>query len=178
MTFWQALFFDLPKKRKSLFFVIFYHLTSSKYRVLKCYRLYKYFGSSKNIIFKVISIRLRMSMIRFGNCDIHLKSQIGRNFKLAHPLGVVIGAGVVIDDNVTVYQNVTLGSHGKGTSLAKEYPTVKKNVIIYPGSIVIGGVTIGENSVVGANSLINRDVPPNHIAYGNPMKLKQRNMFT
>ena len=115
-------------------------------------------------------------MIRNGNCDIHVKSEIGKNFKLAHPIGVVIGAGVIIKDSVTIFQNVTLGSHGKESESTKEYPKVSNNVIIYSSSTLIGGIEIGQNSIIGANSLINKDVPPNHIAYGNPMKLKKRNI--
>ena len=176
MRLWESIIYDLPEGKRSIIYIFLFHFTNPKYRVLKTYRLAKYFGSSKYKFLRLYSQRLRFSMIRKGSCDIHTSSEIGKNFKLAHPIGIVIGAGVTIHDSVTIFQNVTLGSHGRESETKKEYPSVAKNVVIYSGSTLIGDITIGETSIIGANSFINKDVPPNHIAYGNPMKLKKRNI--
>ncbi|WP_430466746.1 serine O-acetyltransferase [Winogradskyella ouciana] len=115
-----------------------------------------------------------MRLIFKKNCDISFLSSIGNRLRLPHPLGVVIGAGVRIGNNVTIYQNVTLGSDGKDKK-EMTYPTIEDNVVIYADSMVIGNVTIGENSVVGAKTLVNVDVPPNSLAVGVPCKVINKN---
>ncbi|WP_281281569.1 serine O-acetyltransferase [Fluviicola chungangensis] len=120
---------------------------------------------------RLLASRQRVKMISQGNCDISIYSEIGKNFKLAHPLSVVIGAGVIIKDNVTIFQNVTLGSHGRKE---KQYPIIEDNVIIYTGAVVIGGISIGKNAVIGANAVVNKDIPDNHVAYGNPLIIKSK----
>jgi serine O-acetyltransferase len=174
MNLWESIVYDLPDDKRSIFYIIIFHFTNPKYRILKTYRLAKYFGSSKYKFFRLYAQRLNFSMIRKGGCDIHISCEIGKNIKLAHPIGIVIGAGVIIYDSVTIFQNVTLGSHGSESKSQKEYPIIARNVIIYAGSTLVGGIKIGENSIIGANSFINKDVPPGYIAYGNPMKLKKK----
>jgi len=173
MSLWESIVFDLPVDKRSIFYIILFHFMKPNYRILKTYRLAKYFGSSKYKFFRLYSNRLKFLMIRKSCCDIHISCEIGKNIKLAHPIGIVIGAGVIIHDSVTIFQNVTLGSHGSQSKFKKEYPIVGRNVIIYASATLLGGIKIGENSIIGANSFINKDVPPNHIAYGNPMKLKK-----
>jgi len=134
------------------------------------YRVGCYLYHSKNRFFKILASRKRMKLIFKKNCDISFLSSIGNRLRLAHPIGVVIGANVIIGKNVTIFQNVTLGSTGKFGE-DKTYPTIKDNVIIYANSMVIGDVMIGENSVIGANTLVNVDVPPNSLAVGNPCKI-------
>ena len=95
---------------------------------------------------------------------------IGKNFRIAHTVGTVIGAGTVIGNNVIIYQNVTLGSkeddHGNLT-----YPRIGDNVKIFPGSVVIGAIEIGENGIVAPNAVVLKNVPPNNKAMGIPAKL-------
>lgn len=174
MNFWHSITYDLPEGKKNIFQVFLMHYINPKYRIIKAYRLAKYFGNSKNKLFKLISARLRAKMILNYGCDLHIDSIIGKNLRLTHPIGVVIGAGVKIQNSVTIFQNVTLGSHGKENSNTKEYPVISNNVIIYSGATIIGNVTIGENSIIGANTFVNKNIPPNHIAFGNPLIIKQR----
>jgi serine O-acetyltransferase len=96
-------------------------------------------------------------------------STIGKNIKLPHPLGIVIGAGVVIKDNVTIFQQVTLG--GKGGFHKLDYPIIENNVIIYAGAKILGSVTIGQNSIIGANSVVLSDIPPDSVAVGVPARI-------
>ena len=72
---------------------------------------------------------------------------------------------IVLDDSVIVSYRVTFVAHGKG----RRFPiTLKRGCYIGAGSVILGGVTIGENSIVGAGSVVTRDVPPNRTVCGNP----------
>ena len=99
---------------------------------------------------------------KFG-CYISPKAKIGKNLKLPHPNGVVIGAEAIIGDNVTVYQNVTIGRK-EGNILG--CPTIGNNVTIYCNSVVVGDISIGDNTIIGCNSTILKSVEPNSQCVG------------
>ncbi|MGD6857605.1 serine O-acetyltransferase EpsC [Bacillus infantis] len=105
----------------------------------------------------------------FTGIEIHPGAKIGRRFFIDHGMGVVIGETCEIGDNVTVFQGVTLG--GTGKEKGKRHPTIKDNALIATGAKVLGSITIGENSKVGAGSVVLRDVPPNSTAVGIPGKV-------
>lgn len=74
--------------------------------------------------------------------------KIGKGLVLPHPQGIVIGNNVRIGNNVTIYQQVTLGrKNGK-------YPKIRSGCVIYPGAKIVGGVTVGHKSIIGANSVV------------------------
>ena len=102
----------------------------------------------------------------FTGIEIHPGAKIGRRFFIDHGMGVVIGETCEIGDNVTVYQGVTLG--GTGKEKGKRHPTMKDNVLIATGAKVLGSITIGENSKIGAGSVVLKDVPPNSTVVGIP----------
>jgi serine O-acetyltransferase len=105
----------------------------------------------------------------FTGIEIHPGAKIGRRFFIDHGMGVVIGETCEIGDNVTVFQGVTLG--GTGKEKGKRHPTIKDNALIATGAKVLGSITIGENSKVGAGSVVLRDVPPNSTVVGIPGKI-------
>jgi serine O-acetyltransferase len=105
----------------------------------------------------------------FTGIEIHPGAKIGRRFFIDHGMGVVIGETCEIGDNVTVFQGVTLG--GTGKEKGKRHPTVKDNALIATGAKVLGSITIGENSKVGAGSVVLKDVPPNSTVVGIPGKV-------
>jgi serine O-acetyltransferase len=98
--------------------------------------------------------------------EIHPGAQIGRRFFIDHGMGVVIGETTIIGDDVTVYQGVTLGGTGKETG--KRHPTIRNNVVVGSGARVLGNIVIGENSRIGAGSVVLRDVPDNSTVVGVP----------
>lgn len=173
MTFRQTLAEikgDLPASKNAYKKFITNYLYSPRFRLLLNHRLGKYFFSSKFFLFRQLGSYYKIRMVTKRNCDISYNAHIGKNVRMPHPLGIIIGDGVVINDNVMIFQQVTFGSHGKNDK-NKNYPTVEKNVKIFAGAKIIGGITIGENAVIGANALINIDVPAGATAVGIPCKI-------
>lgn len=106
------------------------------------------------------------------NIDIHPGATIGRRVFIDHGFGVVIGQTTIIEDDVLIYQGVTLG----GVSLVhgKRHPTIKSGVVIGAGAKVLGNITVGANSKIGANSVVVREVPENSTAIGIPAHVIQK----
>ncbi len=98
--------------------------------------------------------------------EIHPGARIGRCFVIDHGQGVVIGETSEIGDYVLLYQGVTLG--GTTLSQTKRHPTIENNVVIGAGAKVLGAITIGTGSRVGANSVVVKDVPPRSTVVGIP----------
>jgi serine O-acetyltransferase len=98
--------------------------------------------------------------------EIHPAACIGRGFFIDHGMGVVVGETAEIGDDVTLYQGVTLG--GTGFATGKRHPTVQDNVTIGSGAKLLGPITVGHGSKIGANSVVIHDVPPNSTVVGNP----------
>lgn len=108
--------------------------------------------------------------------EIHPGAVIGRGVFIDHGMGVVIGETCKIGDNVLIYQNATLGGTGKDTG--KRHPTVESNVMIGAGAKVLGPITIGHDSKVGAGSVVLHDVPPYSTVVGVPARITNRNDLT
>ena len=98
--------------------------------------------------------------------EIHPAATIGEGFFIDHGMGVVIGETSEIGSDVTLYQGVTLG--GTGFATGKRHPTVQDNVTIGSGAKLLGPITVGHGSKIGANSVVIHDVPANSTVVGNP----------
>jgi serine O-acetyltransferase len=98
--------------------------------------------------------------------EIHPAARIGAGMFIDHGMGVVIGETAELGDDVTLYQGVTLG--GTGFATGKRHPTVEDNVTIGSGAKLLGPITVGHGSKIGANSVVIHDVPPNSTVVGNP----------
>ena len=103
----------------------------------------------------------------YCSCDISPKAIIGDRVKFPHPLGIVIGEGVIIGDGVKIWHHVTIGSHGK-QGASKAYPVIGDNVKIYANSSILGGVKIGSAAIVGAHSLVLKNVSNRKVVAGAP----------
>lgn len=104
--------------------------------------------------------------------EIHPGATIGKGLFIDHGLGVIIGETSEIGDNVTIYQGVTLG--GTGKEHGKRHPTIGNNVMISAGAKVLGSFTVGDDSKIGAGSVVLKEVPPNSTVVGVPGKVVKR----
>lgn len=104
--------------------------------------------------------------------DIHPAATLGRRVFIDHGVGVVIGETSILGNDVIVYQQVTLG--GVSTTTGKRHPTLENGVVIGAGAKILGNITIGANSKVGANSVVVKDVPANSTAVGIPARVLKR----
>lgn len=104
--------------------------------------------------------------------EIHPAAKIGPGLFIDHGMGAVIGETAEIGANVTLYQGVTLG----GTSLekVKRHPTLGDRVVVGAGAQILGAITIGEGSRVGANAVVVKPVPPNSVVVGVPGEIVVR----
>lgn len=109
----------------------------------------------------------------FTGIEIHPGAKIGRRFFIDHGMGVVIGETCEIGNDVTIYQGVTLG--GTGKEKGKRHPTLHDNVLVATGAKVLGSITIGEGSKVGAGSVVLKDVPSDSTVVGIPGTVVIRN---
>jgi len=104
--------------------------------------------------------------------EIHPGATIGQGLFIDHGMGVVIGETAIIGDGVTLFQGVTLGGTGRET--AKRHPTLGNNVVVGTGAKVLGNIEIGENSYIGANAVIIKDVPANATVVGVPGRITRQ----
>ncbi len=105
--------------------------------------------------------------------DIHPAALLGRRLFIDHATGVVIGETAIVGSDVTLYQGVTLG--GTGTDHGKRHPTICDGVFIGNNANVLGNISVGQNSRVGAGSVVLNDVPPNSTVVGVPAHIVYRN---
>lgn len=115
---------------------------------------------------------LQYRMYQVLSIDIHPSAKIGKGIVLDHAVGTVIGETTVIEDNVFLFHQVTLG--GTGKCAGQRHPKVCANAFIGANSSIIGQVIIGENSIVGVNSVVLNDVLPNNMVAGFPAKVKKK----
>ncbi len=109
----------------------------------------------------------------FTGIEIHPGAVIGRRFFIDHGMGVVIGETSVIGDDVVIYHQVTLG----GTSIqrVKRHPTLGNGVMVGMGAKILGSHTIGDRCMIGANAVVNMDIPPDCTVVGIPGRIVRRN---
>lgn len=105
--------------------------------------------------------------------EIHPGAQIGRRLFIDHGSGVVVGETSIIGDDCTLFQGVTLG--GTGKEHGKRHPTLHNGVYVGTGAKVLGNITIGENSRIGAGSVVLNNVPENSTVVGVPGHIVLRN---
>jgi serine O-acetyltransferase len=108
----------------------------------------------------------------FTGVDIHPGALLGRRLFIDHATGVVIGETSIVGNDVTMYQGVTLG--GTGKQHGKRHPTLCDGVFVGNNANLLGNITIGENSRVGAGSVVLSDVPPDSTVVGVPAHIVYR----
>lgn len=118
----------------------------------------------------IILPRMISNFARFlTGIEIHPGATIGEGLFIDHGTGVVIGETTELGNNVTLYQGVTLG--GTGKEKGKRHPTIGSNVVVASGAKVLGSFKVGDNSKIGAGSVVLKEVPPNSTVVGIPGKI-------
>ena len=139
------------------------------FKVMIHYRLaHKLYKKKHYFLARLISQRAA----RKTGIEIHPGATIGKRFFIDHGAGIVIGETAEIGDNVMLFHGVTLG--GTGKDKGKRHPTVEDNVMIGAGTIVLGSVTIGKNTKIGAGSVVTQDLPANVTAVGSPVMIVRK----
>ncbi len=168
ITLWrdvQAALDRDPAARNSLEVILFY----PGVHALWAHRVaHGFWGIGLKLLAKGISSAARLAT----GVEIHPGATIGQGLFIDHGMGVVIGETTEIAANVTLYQGVTLG----GTALVKgkRHPTLAKGVVVGAGAKVLGAVTIGQRSRIGANAVVVKNVPPDAVVVGVPGEIIKR----
>ncbi|HNY68716.1 MAG TPA: serine O-acetyltransferase [Bacillota bacterium] len=117
--------------------------------------------------------RFLSQLVRFfTGIEIHPGAHVGQGVFIDHGMGVVIGETAIVGSDVTIYQGVTLGGTGKETG--KRHPTIEDGVVVSAGAIVLGSITVGANSKIGAGAVVIHDVPAGCTVVGVPGRVVAR----
>lgn len=136
------------------------------------YSLYKIANTLYKKKVPVFPQLIQFIMRVFLSTDIPYTCEIGKGIRFAHGgMGVVLHKRTVIGESCIIYQNVTIGGNGKGKKNANGVPIIGSNVKIYAGAVVIGSIIIGDNSIIGANAVVNKSVPSDSVVVGIPAKV-------
>lgn len=141
-------------------------LTYSGFHALRWHSLARFFYKIK---LKFLARAVSQVSRFFTGIEIHPGAKIGRGVFIDHGMGVVIGETTIVGDNVVIYQGVTLG--GTGKEKGKRHPTIMNNVMISAGAKVLGNIIVGENSKIGAQAVVLKDVPPDSTVVGVPARV-------
>ena len=138
---------------------------------------YKACNCEKRGFHKTAKLMIHLMRIVFS-FEFKSTVHIGERVQFVHNgLGTVVHPKTVIGNNCKIYQNVTLGGNGKIVNgvTTKGAPVLEDNVAVFSGACVLGPITIGHDSIIGANAVITKDVPPNSLVFGNPAIVKELN---
>ena len=132
--------------------------------------LNRYIVKKRSYGWKGLYYRIRRDKLakKYG-VEIGVQAKIDGPIDFPHPHGIVIGEGVRIGKNLKIFHNVTIGQKNG------EYPIIGDNVTIFPGSVIVGNVHIGNNVIIGANSFVNMDIEDGNTVAGNPAKVIKKN---
>ncbi len=133
------------------------------FQALQLYRIAHYYWSLNQ---RQLALLLQNAMVEVFDVDIHPAAVIGCGIMMDHATGIVIGETALIGNNVSMLHGVTLGGSGRGAK--KRHPSVGDGVMISTGAKLIGDITIGEQSKIGAGSLVLNSVPAQVTAVGVP----------
>ena len=121
----------------------------------------------------IFPMLLRRLNITLTGADIHPGANIGKNVKIIHSVGIVIGKNVIIENYCVIFGGVIIGGKG-GHAETDGHPRIQSNTVICSGAIIIGPITVGRNVTVGAGSVVLNSVPDNCLAVGIPANIKKQ----
>ncbi|QUY40602.1 serine O-acetyltransferase [Acaryochloris marina] len=157
---------------KSWISVVLASLRMGEFAAVLLYRTYQYFYYRRRI-FPGLRIFLYSLLRSKFNIDIHPDAIIEGGLVIHHAHLIIIGSGVRIGKRLNIYHNVTIGA--RSINKLTSYPKIGDDVVIYPGSVLAGGINVGDNVIIGANSLVLDDIPNNSTLYANKSILISKN---
>lgn len=163
----------LSLKKPRLSSIFYKALSNAGFRAVFLYRIGRYFYLRKHNFTAGFCQRM---MHHLSHCWISVAADIGPGFLIAHVGSLVIGGETRIGTNCDVRQNVTFGGNfNKKSEDGRTQPWLEDNISVGVGAVIIGPVKVGSNSIIGANTVVTRDVPGNSIFFGVPGKvIKER----
>lgn len=126
--------------------------------------------NKRGFLGRFIADRVKRKIIYNFSCYFSPKADIANSVKFPHPTGIVIGEGVTIGEKTIIYQNVTFGAAKIGGAKQGDYPKIGNRVTIYAGAVIIGNISIGDDAIVGANAVVNKDVEGGQTVVGIPAR--------
>lgn len=141
------------------------------YQAVQCYRVMHWLWNQGR---QTLALALQSRMSEIWAVDIHPRAQLGWGVMLDHATGIVIGETAVVGDNVSMLHHVSLG--GSGVGRGRRHPHIDHGVLLGAGVAVLGPVTIGAGSKVGAGSVVVTDLPKHCVAVGVPAAIVKRNL--
>jgi len=157
----------------SLLKVFFLFLKDRGFRAVALYRMGRHFRNGGHGILAKLIERL---IHRLCFCEISTTANIGPGFRVFHPFGIVVGTEVQAGEGFTLSMDVVLGGNiGKHRSDGSEKPILGDNVNIAAGCKIVGPITIGDNCLVGTNSVVISDIPSDCVVTGSPARIVRRN---
>jgi serine O-acetyltransferase len=143
------------------------------YRYTFLMRLCAYLSGNNNNVIKKLAFRLFLEMLRHISIQIGVQiafyTKIGSGLYLPHPVSIVVHENAVIGKNCSLSHGVTIGQLHRGDR--KGCPEIGDNVHISPGAVILGNIKIGNNVAIGANSVVDKDIPDNAVAAGVPARV-------
>lgn len=146
-------------------------LTNRGLQAITLYRLSHLLWRKRVPLLPLALTRLAQTLFAI---DIAFQAELGPGVVIVHGFGLVIGSEVVLEGDCFLYHGVTLGDRGSewvGSDRPDGHPVVEKNVMIGAGAKVLGPIRIGRGSIIGANAVVLRDVPPLSIVAGIPARV-------
>ena len=137
-------------------------------RIIYMIRKMQYHFNSKNSFRRLYALYLHNKIWKESSCYISPLAFIGKGLRLPHPVGIVIGGAAKIGSNVSIYQHVTIGSRRKGDYDKGKQPILEDGVICFSNCQILGDITIGKDSVIGAGAVVLSNVPANSVSVGVP----------
>ena len=145
------------------------------FNIIFWFRLLSYLQNKNGawkILYVLLLYRYKWKCARLG-IDLRIGTQIGKGLCIAHCGSVVVNAASTIGDNCLIFHDVTIGGMLKNDKML--VPHIGNNVVIFAGAKIIGDVNIGDNVVIGANSVVTHDVCDNAVVAGIPAKVISMN---
>lgn len=151
--------------RLLIFFSCFVPLYGAEARFRLCLRLREYFRIHRMTFWAKC---MKSYLLKRYGCELSINARISPKAEFMHTIGIIIGEGVIVSSGVKLYGNITLGRKDVFNEMA--YPFIDENVILCNGCSVLGKIIVGKNSIIGAKSLVIKDVEPNSVYIGSPAK--------